>query len=227
MQTHRTKSVRYLFTFIFCGFSSLFSYGQSVGVRTATPQTLLDVNGSVAFREGTPLSIGNGNNHNSVLGDMSFYRITAPTANYAITGFSGGVDGRLLCIVNATNYDLTLKNLQNGSSSANQIQTGSNIDVVIAPSGVVTLIYNSGLSKWIVLAHSGLYLTQMPFGTPAAGATTDEILTTNGTGIRKLSNLSGMKGVAQYVIKSADESLTNSTTLQDDDALQFVAEANT
>ena len=82
---------------------------QSVGVKTSSPQTTLDVNGSVAMREGTPLSIANGTNNNVVIDTMSFYRITAPTAVFTITGFTNGFDGRMLTLINATSYTMTLK----------------------------------------------------------------------------------------------------------------------
>ena len=53
------------------------------------PVTTLDVNGSVAFREGAttlPL-ISSAANDNVALGDYSLFRISGPTASFNITGF--------------------------------------------------------------------------------------------------------------------------------------------
>ena len=97
------------FTFLFV----IFSFGlhaQNVGIKmTGTPNAVLDVNGSVAIREGTPLSIANGTNNNVAVDSMSYYRLTAPTAAFTITGFTNGLDGRILTLINATNFTMTLK----------------------------------------------------------------------------------------------------------------------
>jgi hypothetical protein len=127
---------------------------QKVGVKTGTPQTVLDVNGSVAFREGSVLSVGNGNNNNVAIDSMSFYRITAPTVNFKISGFANGLDGRILVIVNATNFTCTLRHLQS-SSSANQIRTGTGSDVEIMSGGTAILIYNASLQKWLLTSVQG------------------------------------------------------------------------
>ncbi len=127
---------------------------QNIGVKTATPQAVLDVNGSVAMREGTPLSMANGTNNNVTIDTMSFYRITAPTAVFTITGFTNGLDGRLLTIINATSYTMTLKH-QVTSSTANQINTGGS-DVTVASNGVATFMYNATLTKWVLTGGQGL-----------------------------------------------------------------------
>ncbi len=144
--------------------------GQNIGVKTVTPQAVLDVNGSVAVREGTPLSIANGTNNNVTIDTMSFYRITAPTAVFTITGFTNGFDGRLLTIINATSYTMTLKH-QVTSSSANQINTGGS-DINVASNGVATFMYNSTLTKWVLTGGQGIPTTLSGWSTTGNSGTT-------------------------------------------------------
>lgn len=126
---------------------------QSVGVKTSSPNTSLDVNGGVSYREGTALTLSNGVNSNIALADYSLFRITGPTATFSITGFANGSDGRILTIYNATSYTLTLTH-QATSSSANQLNTGGS-STTIASNGVATFIYNATLSKWVLTGGQG------------------------------------------------------------------------
>ena len=148
-------------------------YAQNIGVKTVSPQTVLDVNGSVAFREGSPLSIANGTNNNVAIDSMSFYRITAPTAAFTITGFTNGSDGRLLTIINASSFAMTLKHQSVLSTAANRINTGGS-DIVVPSNGVVSFVYNATLTNWIVSSTQGV---SPSFSSIATGALTDSIVT--------------------------------------------------
>ena len=169
------------FTFLFV----IFSFGlhaQNVGVKTGTPNAVLDVNGSVAIREGTPLSIANGTNNNVAVDSMSYYRLTAPTAAFTITGFTNGLDGRILRLINATNFTMTLKHQNASSTAANRINTGG-ADFTIAANGVVTLCYNVTLTNWIVVSSQGSPPNVSTIGT---GSITDSVLTVNSGVVAKL-----------------------------------------
>ncbi|MBL7818516.1 MAG: tail fiber domain-containing protein [Saprospiraceae bacterium] len=129
-----------------------------MGIRMSEgtlPNTTLDVNGAVSFREASPLLIVNGANNNVVLDSMSFYRIVAPTQDFSISGFTNGTNGRLLTLINATSRNLTLKNKNAASTAPNQILNGFALDLLIGPSGTVSLVYNSSLQKWVVIASFG------------------------------------------------------------------------
>lgn len=128
-------------------------YGQNVGIMTSTPNTALDVNGSVSFEEGTPLTLVNGVNSNVAIGNYSYFRITGPTAAFSITGFTGGQNGRILTVVNTTSQTLTLSH-QTTSSSANQLTLSSGNPVYIAANGAATFQYNTTLTKWILVAST-------------------------------------------------------------------------
>lgn len=171
----------------------------NVGIGITNPSTVLDVNGSVAIREGSPLSISNGTNNNVALSSMSFYRITAPTANYIITGFTNGSDGRLLTVMNATNYTLTLRH-QVTSSSANQLNTGGS-DMVLTSNGVATFAYNATLSKWVLTGGQGF--TTAAF---SGWSTTGNSGTTAGT------NFMGTTDNKDVVIKTNNSEVLRMTT---------------
>ena len=131
---------------------------QNMGIKlpvSTLPNTTLDVNGAVSYREGTPLSIMNGINNNVTIDSMSCYRITAPTAVFSITGFNNGKNGRMLFLINSTSFNMTLSNQVGTSDADKQINTGSGVDLVIGANGMVTMMYNFTLQKWVVWAKSG------------------------------------------------------------------------
>lgn len=156
---------------------------QNIGIKTSTPLTNLDVNGSVAMREGTPLSIANGANNNVAIDTMSFYRITAPTAVFSITGFTNGADGRILTFVNATSYTMTLNHQSVLSTAANRINTGG-LDMPIAANGTATLYYNSTLTNWVVTSTQGATVN---FSSITTGLVTDSMVTINNGVLGKAS----------------------------------------
>jgi hypothetical protein len=129
---------------------------QRIGINLpagSTPNTFLDVNGSVAYRGGSAITLSNGVNSDISLSDYSLFRITGPTAAFSITGFNSGVNGRLLTIVNATSQVMTITH-QATSSSNNQIQTNGS-DITVASNGVVFFIYNTASNKWVLSGGQG------------------------------------------------------------------------
>ena len=129
---------------------------QNVGVKLSAgelPNTTLEVNGSISYREGTAVTLANGVNSDITLTDYSFFRVSGPTANFSITGFAGGTNGRILTLVNTTNFALTLTH-QATSTAANQINTGGT-NIILGASGIANFIYNSTLSNWVVTGTLG------------------------------------------------------------------------
>lgn len=134
-------------------FSSINGTAQNVGINTSSPNTTLDVNGSVAFRE-SAISLVNGDNNNLVVSNFSFYRITGPTAAYAITGIGNGINGKVITLYNASTFAMTIRNLSAGSLAVNQVKTLTGSDLVFATgNSSVTLQYSALESKWIVIAQ--------------------------------------------------------------------------
>jgi len=77
--------------------------------------------------------------------DESSFKFTQATA---ITGFSGGIDGKLLYIYNGNeSSSLTIKhNLT--SSSGNKILTNNGQDIILPTNGGIILQYDSGSTVW-------------------------------------------------------------------------------
>jgi hypothetical protein len=193
-----TMKVLFIILLLLCGQSI---QAQNIGVKTVSPQTVVDVNGSVAVREGTPLTVSNGTNNNIVIDTMSFYRISAPTSAFTITGFTNGFDGRVLTLINTTSYTMTLKHQSTLSTATNRINTGGS-DLVIAASGFVTLLYNNTLTKWIVTSSQGAMFTLPSIAT---GALTDSLVTIN-------SGVLGKSSPQTYIGNYAWKLLGNSET---------------
>lgn len=79
-------------------------------------------------------------------------RITSGTGD--IQMIAGPTAGKVYVLVNETGSDRTLKN-DTGATAANRVYTGSGADLTLKNQASITLIYNSGLSRWIVAGGAG------------------------------------------------------------------------
>jgi hypothetical protein len=170
-----------LVIFFLVFYSQSYLLAQNMGVKlpvSTLPNTTLDVNGSAALREGSALTLANGVNSDVVLSDYSLFRITGPTLGFSITGFTGGQNGRVLTLINATSQILSFTNAST-SLAANQINTGGSA-LNLAANGVATLIYNSTLAQWVVTGGQGFTNNWALTGNSGTSATTNFIGTTDG-----------------------------------------------
>jgi hypothetical protein len=78
----------------------------------------------------------------------SFARLTPNAAGTAITGFAGGVDGRVLTIVNLGAPNVTLAHQNAGSAAGNRILTNTGASVVVPPNGTASFLYDAATSRW-------------------------------------------------------------------------------
>ncbi len=152
-------------TFVFFCLFSFFSFNlfAQVGIGNSDPKTMLDVSGALSLREGPALSVGNGININLGTTIFSQYRITDPTANFSISTFltANGVsaaNGQLLTLINTTTYKMTLLHDQGSNSNPQRrIYCPSGFDLALeGQNSSVTLQYNTGLQRWIVVGYSDL-----------------------------------------------------------------------
>jgi len=134
-----------------------------LGIGTTSPSQTLDVSGTIAYREGTALTLSNGSNNNITSGANSFIRIIGPDDSFTITGFQNGTDGKILTLYNTTSEILTIANNSSNSTDANRIltMTGSDITTPAGPN-IVQLQYNATVDKWIIIG--GQNLTQSGSG---------------------------------------------------------------
>lgn len=133
-----------------------FNTSNNIGINNVAPATRLDINGDLALRENsTALSLANGVNSNISVGTFSHIRITGPTAAFSITGIAGGVNGKIITLINTTTQTLSLSH-DVTSTAANRIYTpgGTTLDIA-GQYKSVTLMYNSTLARWVVTGTTG------------------------------------------------------------------------
>ncbi len=123
-----------------------------IGVGTTIPNTLADIAGDLAVRESNITLAGNADN--VAIGNYTFIRITGPPANYEITGFAGGADGKILIIVNNTDYTLKFKNSNSSSSAANQLYLYNDGDISVQKNGGIIFIYSAAIGKWFMIGNA-------------------------------------------------------------------------
>jgi hypothetical protein len=152
----------------------------AIGTEEAQPRILfLNDGGGIAFSDGinvTDVSISrpvanqiliNGNlatgRANVTLVNMdnadigllgaTFVKVIGPSAAFAVTGFAGGSEGRILLLYNSTSNTMTIKN-KTGSLAGNQILTLTGADVSLRAGGqsFATFIYDASQTLWILAA---------------------------------------------------------------------------
>lgn len=167
-----------------------------MGLNTTAPNVRLDINGAYATRA-LNLQLSSGRNDDIDIGDASFVRITGPTADFSISGIDDGTDGKRVRIVNTTGEEMTILNASTNSSSDNRITTGTNDDVIVkGTDAVLEMTYDA--------TGTGKWL----FGTLSA------------------NQVIGPVGSIVYKSKTADETVTSSATIQDDNHLFFDVNEN-
>jgi hypothetical protein len=137
------------------------------------------------------VTLSNGVNNDVPVGDCAFLRIIGPTAGFTITGLQKGVDGQRLRLANITGMDMTVADSSSLSTLGNRIETNTNSDIIVK--GPVPIL-------------------DMTYD----GPTSQWLL-----GTLNANQIIGGVGSIMYVYKTADETVTNSAVLQNDDHLQF------
>jgi hypothetical protein len=103
------------------------------------------------LRENSPAQITSSQN-NYAIGSYSVLRLTS-SGSFNITGFAGGVQGKVLWIINAnpSTGTLTLVSESGLSDAANRIWLQSGSTLALAPKAVAMLWYDSTTARWRVL----------------------------------------------------------------------------
>lgn len=124
----------------------------AIGFNTSSPVTLIDANGDLALRQ-NEVTVVNGVNNDVSTGPYSFVKVTGPSAAFSLSGFTGGVDGKILTVLNLTGQNMTIVNQTgSGSITANRINTLSGADIVTTGNGSVTMQYSIADNRWMVIA---------------------------------------------------------------------------
>jgi hypothetical protein len=128
--------------------------GPAVFGATGSPNAnlMMDVNGGLALRAAS-ITLANGTNTAVNVGNRSLVDVTGPTAAFTIAGIAGGVDGKLLIIVNRTSQNMTIAHESTSeTTTANRINTSTGSSVTTTGAGYVTLVYSAAASRWLLLA---------------------------------------------------------------------------
>ncbi len=129
-----------------------------IGVKNVIlPNSVLDVAGDLALREGPALVLPNSAFPSVTLtagSEFSHYRITGPAMPFTIQTISGGNDGQVITLLNHTGQLMSVAH----NNTANGILTGTGnglvgTDVAISS---VTLIYNAFLARWVLISSTGM-----------------------------------------------------------------------
>jgi hypothetical protein len=140
--------------------------------------------GNVAFQRSTTDYSSTGTQDDINFGTGVLFRITSATA-LTITSVSGGVDGRIITLANASSNAVTLQN-DSGGTAANRIITGTGSNLSVPAGSTVQLAYDSSSSRWRVIG-----------GTATSG----------GAANQQLSNLSGTVAVNASLTPGTDNTL--------------------
>lgn len=144
----------------------------NIGVNTSNPLTDLDVEGAVAYRQRSYTITGTGPYNNIDFGggnNRSYVRVSGTNiASSSWTGFSGGTDGKMLTITNATSENMVFNHNSVNSTNGNRIMTVDGNGLVVTPGATVTLIYSLADLAWRVTAISPLSITAFSSFTSSA-----------------------------------------------------------
>lgn len=100
------------------------------------------------------VTLANGANNDIAIGTASWLRITGPVAGFSVSGFAGGMEGRVLVLNNAVAQVMTITN-DATSSAANRILTQTGADVVLrAGRSSAWFVYDAVDSRWILVAYN-------------------------------------------------------------------------
>lgn len=131
--------------------------GSNAWVLPAATDTLIGKATADAFTNKgfarSDVTLANGANNDINIGTANFVGITGPTGAFSVSGFTGGVNGRVLFLFNSVAQTMTITN-DATSTAGNRISTLTGGDVILratAPS-FATFIYNTGDSYWKLVA---------------------------------------------------------------------------
>lgn len=112
----------------------------------------------IAFTRYPISSLANGNNAGVIVGTNVFCDVSGPSGAFTINGINGSPnrDGKVVIIKNATGQTMTIANESGVDAVAgNRIRTGFSADQSYTNNpGIVTLIYDGSLSRWIIQSHN-------------------------------------------------------------------------
>ena len=109
----------------------------------------LPLSRSIVYGYSQSVSLTGDTNDLALTPNVTTVTVTSSTGGHDMTGFTGGTPGRTFTLVNTTSSTIPIPN-QSGSSSANQVTTGTGSSYLLHPGTQVTFTYDGGTSKWVI-----------------------------------------------------------------------------
>ncbi|MEI6810935.1 MAG: hypothetical protein WCK60_02705, partial [Candidatus Nomurabacteria bacterium] len=137
------------------------------------------------------------------------------------TGIAGGVDGRLITILNDSTSVLTIKNMDSASTLANRIETPNGLDLIVGPDYTVELLYDSQSTNWHLVSIPTSAETIKPFAYVQGGnayGTTATLGTTDSYGLNFITG-----GTTRFIVASTSATITGigATSITTDNTLSL------
>lgn len=147
-----------LFSFLFFNSCFQISNAQNIGIGNTNPQAVLDVQGDIRFRSvNITLAAGFSGELNASATKASVYNVSSVAT---ITGISGGVDGRLITLVNTGAVNLVrIKLLDENDPLSTSVAGNKTIlgnTFFINQKGSVVFRYDGSLQRWSVVSKNGV-----------------------------------------------------------------------
>lgn len=156
-------------------FITCHAQSQNVGINIPTPESTLDINGDVSLRSADLILIDGSNLSVNVTNNaFSNFRISGPVSNFSLSGLTTPNDGRVILLLNTTDYLMSVINLDVNAVVTEQIITGTDGNLDIYPRGSITIIYDGLLQKWVVKNYNSLSSSNAPAWHLTGNTNTDE-----------------------------------------------------
>lgn len=181
--------------------------GGNVGIGTTSPVTSLDVSGDMARTElnyTTALPAGAHNVEFNTGNTTSFVRIGSSQGGVipAFTGFGGVQPGKILTIYNASDTNFRVLPENTGSVASNRLRTFGNNTLSVPRGGLVSFIYSSVDSRWVLFNQSPGVLRVISGMTATTVATDGTTLPTALTNYLQVTT--GTSAPTRYTIRIED-----------------------
>lgn len=104
--------------------------------------------GAIAATPSSPTTLAANTNDWALSTSNSYFKITS-SADVNVTGIASGVDGRVIVLANTGSNNIIFQSENAGSTTAaDRFHFPGGSDIIVAPDGTLTLIYDSGISRW-------------------------------------------------------------------------------
>lgn len=128
---------------LICGNKTDSSWNGECNGTQITYTTPTVINGTNQNVNTTPQNFVN-------IGGATQIIVAGPTGSFSIGGFTSPAPGRAIYLYNSTGQTMTITNQDSGSTAANRIITPTAGTITVK---VATLVYASGLSRWVVQSY--------------------------------------------------------------------------